>query len=752
MGRADVGAWVAGAVALALAALAPAAEAQRYIWRNVVVGGGGFSPNIVFSRVERGLAYLRTDIGGLYRWDEGQRRWLPLQDAMAQGNYFGVESVAPDPVDANTIYVAAGMYRHEGAAILRSRDRGASWDVFPVSFRMGGNEDGRGVGERLAVDPNDTSILYFGSRHDGLMRSRDHGATWSRVRSFPVAGRGLPAQGQPTNAGVSFVVFDPASGARGAPTHTIIVGVAESGAHHLFRSDDAGETWRAVAGEPRADLLPVRAELDPRGVLYIAYSNGVGPNGVTDGALYRYDLHSGAWTDISPERGADRAAGGYMGLSLDRSTPGVVMVATLNRWQPHDTIWRSTDGGATWRDLHPSSRRDVAATPYLLWGQPEADFGWWMAGLAIDPFDSRRVAYTTGATVYLTEELAQADEGRPLTWRPWVAGVEETAVITLASLPDGPPLLSGFGDISGFVHEDLARSPQLQFTKPVFSNTNTIDYAGRAPNVVVRSGAPPHRAQGEEPTLAYSLDFGRNWTPLRAPALRGTNAQGVVEERRYDLTGDIAIIASADGGAFMVMTPVPVVTRDHGRTWAPARGLPPFVRPVADRVDPQRFYAIDFANAALYASADGGATFSRVAGAGLPSDIEAPTWREAAFPLMATPDRVGELWFVSRGRLFHSTDGGASFRQTQSDVAVEALAFGKAPPGGDYPTLFAIGWRGDVRAIWRSDDQGAHWVRLTDAEHEFGRRFRCITGDPRVYGRVYVGTDGRGILYGEPAP
>ena len=69
------------------------------------------------------------------------------------------------------------MYRNDPSAILRSRDRGKTWDIFPVNFRMGGNEDGRGVGERLAVDPNDNRILYFGSRHDGLMRSTDAAAS-----------------------------------------------------------------------------------------------------------------------------------------------------------------------------------------------------------------------------------------------------------------------------------------------------------------------------------------------------------------------------------------------------------------------------------------------------------------------------------------------------------------------------------------------------------------------------------------------
>ena len=29
-------------------------------------------------------------------------------------------------------------------------------------------------------------------------------------------------------------------------------------------------------------------------------------------------------------------------------------------------------------------------------------------------------------------------------------------------------------------------------------------------------------------------------------------------------------------------------------------------------------------------------------------------------------------------------------------------------------------------------------------------RFRAVSGDPRRYGRVYVATDGRGLLYGDP--
>jgi len=385
------------------------------------------------------------------------------------------------------------------------------------------------------------------------------------------------------------------------------------------------------------------------------------------------------------------------------------------------------------------SARDVSATPFLRWGRPQADFGWWIAGVAIDPFDSNFVAYTTGATVYATHDVGS----KAVAWAPWVEGVEQTAILTLTSPPKGPSLLSGFGDISGFAHEDLNVSPSTLLTNPVFANTNTIDYAGVAPRIVVRSGTPEHRTASSEPTLAYSTDFGHSWKELRVPSAELTSGR----------PGDVAVATAADGSAFMVMRPVPSITRDQGGTWASVRGLPSGLRVVADRVNPRHIYAMDFETSNVFGSLDGGASFASLQSRGLPDDLrdDRPKSPERPWPLSATPGRAGDLWFVAKSGLFNSTDRGRSFSPVSSLVHVDALAFGKAPPGRDYPALFAIGERDELRGIWRSDDVGATWVRLNDAQHEYGRRFRCIAGDPRVFGRVYVGTDGRGIVYGEPS-
>ncbi|WP_309050203.1 cellulose-binding domain-containing protein, partial [Streptomyces sp.] len=75
--------------------------------------------------------------------------------------------------------------------------------------------------------------------------------------------------------------------------------------------------------------------------------------------------------------------------------------------------------------------------------------------------------------------------------------------------------------------------------------------------------------------------------------------------------------------------------------------------------------------------------------------------------------------------------------------------FGKAAPGASYPALYTSAKIGGVRGVFRSDDAGAHWVRINDDAHQWGWTGATITGDPRVHGRVYVATNGRGIIQGD---
>ena len=83
-----------------------------------------------------------------------------------------------------------------------------------------------------------------------------------------------------------------------------------------------------------------------------------------------------------------------------------------------------------------------------------------------------------------------------------------------------------------------------------------------------------------------------------------------------------------------------------------------------------------------------------------------------------------------------------------ADERLKAIAFGKAAPGKSYPTAFIIGKINGVEGFYRSTDEGKTWVQINDAKTGFGTGER-IEGDPRIFGRVYIGTNGRGVIYGD---
>jgi hypothetical protein len=275
-----------------------------YVWKSVTINGGGFVTGLAFSAVEPGILYARTDIGGAYRYDAPARSWLPLTDFVSRedASYMGIESIAPDPVNPNRVYMAVGMYAQSWAgpgAFMRSDDRGNTWQVTRMdALKMGGNDLGRANGERLAVDPNRPQILLFGSRRNGMWKSSDEARTWSPLETFPV-------REDPNGLGIPFVLFERSSGQPGEPSKVIYAGVSRK-EQNLYRSSDAGQTWQLVPKQP-SGFLPSRATLDQDGTLYVSYGDDPGPFAVRGG------LGCGAGPP-SPRKGAGvgapkRAAG-----------------------------------------------------------------------------------------------------------------------------------------------------------------------------------------------------------------------------------------------------------------------------------------------------------------------------------------------------------------------------------------------------------------------------------------------------------
>jgi xyloglucan-specific exo-beta-1,4-glucanase len=734
------GSAASAAPALASSAASSSISATPYSWRSARIVAGGFVDGLVFSDAERGLAYARTDVGGAYRWDAAARSWVPLLDftGFNDWNELGVESIAADPRDAGKVWLATGEYTQSWASppdgeILRSADQGRTWQVSDLPIQLAANQDGRDMGERLAVDPADDRVLYLASPANGLWRSTDGGATWAQVASFPVTST-------PDDIGLSFVTFGAVASSvaarRGAPTRTIFVGDATGG--DVYESTNAGATWRLIPGEPTG-LKPQHGVLAANGVLYVDYANQPGPNGMTDGSVWKYAAPTGAWTNITPETPGTggNPSFGYSGLAVDPSHPGTVMVATNDRWNPVDTIFRSTDSGATWEDVGAKATMNISASPYLAWGGTPK-FGWWIAAIAIDPFNPAHAIYGTGATVFGTDDLTAADRGQATAWSSSAAaGIEETAVQDLLAPAAGPcRLVSAVGDLGGFCHTALTSSPAGGMIAPILSTGTSIAEAGGAPLDLALVGW-----DGGD----FSADGGATWSAMTLPP-------GV----RY---GAGAVALSADGSR-LVWTPenqsyapepdTPFYSTDHGQTWTAVSGLPAGVMAVADPVSPNVFYAFDPSAGTLYASADGGAVFT-VETTGVATGTGAE--QTSSLPQLHTvPGRGGDLWLTGGdGLLYHSTNGGRTFSPDATVATVATLGFGKAAPGASYPAIYLVGIVGGVQGIFRSTNGGGNWTRINTDAQQWGWIGQSITGDPKVFGRVYLATNGLGIKYGDPA-
>jgi hypothetical protein len=710
-----------------------------YTFKNVQIVGGGFVDGILMHPAQQGLMYARTDVGGAYRWSSSQQQWIPLLDSLTrdESNYMGVESMALDPSDPNKLYLAVGSYADSfgtDGAMLVSNDQGNTFTTVPLTFKLGSNDDGRFAGERLSVDPNLGSHLYFGSRLNGLWESLDSGSTWTQSATFPVQGE--PSANPSSTGGVIFEDFIASTGASGSATPTLYVGVDDSTVPALYITTDGGVTWNSVQGQPTGLFLN-RAEFGPDGNLYLSYSNALGPEGASGGSLWRYTppVTSGAtgtWANITPSPSFQSNAGtyGFGSIAVDPEKPGVIMATTLDLYYPHDDVFRSLDGGNSWIDLGGNQVRTDALSPWLSFGAATPGVGNWLVALAIDPYNSDHVLYGTGQTIWQTTDATAADATQttagkttagvvPTNWSVGAQGLEETVIRALISPPAGAPLLSGMRDIGGFTHTVLDASPAMGTdANPLTVDTTSLDFAQAQPSTIVRVGDGGGTQFG-----AYSTDYGNTWTPFANQA--GSTSGG----------GSVALSADAKTVVWAPEDAGLSYSTNYGSTWTACAGAPGEQGIVSDRINASKFYVYDSTAGTLYRSVNGAANFTVIT-ANLAIDSV----------LRASYAAEGDLWLATPGGLFHSTDSGSTFSQVAGISAAYDVAFGKAANNASYPSVYLYGEIGGVQGIFLSTDEGATWTQVTDPQHQYGY-IDVIAADSNVFGRVYLGTSGRGIIY-----
>jgi oligoxyloglucan reducing-end-specific cellobiohydrolase len=317
----------------------------------------------------------------------------------------------------------------------------------------------------------------------------------------------------------------------------------------------------------------------------------------------------------------------------------------------------------------------------------------------------------------------------------------------MISPSEGAHLLSGFGDINGFMHADLDL-PQPMFALPVYSNLNGLDWAGQQPAVIVRVGQNQLNNTPETGCQlgALSVDGGANWTTFGTcqPLLNSTNTDaGTIA---LDATGTCLVWSAAsislEGNNPMSNESGPYYSLDRGDSWNSPTGLQAQTPNItSDKVQNGTFYS--YTDGVWYLSTDGGRTY--VASNG--TDIDLPE-SSGALPVVDFA-HAGHVYLpLGEQGIYHTSDFGSSWtRISREGVWPSLLTVGAPAQGRTNPALYIWGTisANGTTGLYRSDDNGAGWVRINDDAHQYGGP-GLIQGDPRVYGRVYIGTGGRGIV------
>ncbi|MBC8080905.1 MAG: hypothetical protein H7X86_11210 [Gorillibacterium sp.] len=680
-----------------------------YQWDNIPIGGGGYVTGIIAHPQEKNLIYVRTDVGGAFRWDPEDLRWISLCESFSfeERNFFGIDGIALDPNDLDVVYMAAGEFTyHPLHDVLKSTDRGVTWKRTNLNKMFAGNMDYRWAGEPIAVDPHNGQIVYVGTRYDGLWVSRDGAETWGLVLGIPIV---LMPNSNPL--GVRAVIFDPASNKEGV-TQTIYASVVGSG---VYQSSDGGAEWHFLDGSP---IHPIRMALGNDGVLIVTSESGV----------YQYD--GSLWTDISPKREQP-----YCAIAVDPTNRKRIVVVQLHH-QWNNPIYLSVDSGVTWKNLNEISDH-------------KADVPWWPKGYfsaatasaVFLPHRPGALWYTDWYGVWMTDDL----EAERVSWYTRQSGHEEMCAFTMTCSPAGAPLITAIADNGGMRHENFDEFPIEKLGDPLMQETTGIDFVESNPDIIVRVGS---WEWGNHGSGGWSNDQGVNWRefknyPTGSDGLKMANGKVAVSAIAHPVTELPNIVVLPIGSA-------PWVSADMGLTWTKTQGAPEGIIakfwswniPLAsDRVDANVFYM--YGDGGFYRSEDGGYHWSHT--------VALP--RESWHIIKTVPGHKGHVWVgLNDQGLYLSQDGGDTFVKMPKVEKAYLFSLGMPTSLNAYSMLFVYGRIEGQNGIFISEDTGANWHKISNDEYQVGAFPCCMEGDRQTLGVVYIGTQGRGYYRGSPNP
>ncbi|MDE6845703.1 MAG: endoglucanase [Lachnospiraceae bacterium] len=791
-------------------------QTQKYVYCNLPIPGGGYVTGFIFHPNKENVLYIRTDIGGVYRFDAGSQCWVSLIDHVTMEDLSETfpTAVALDAERPERLYIACGVDAWPHGRMAVSEDYGETFRYYEMPMHVHGNMNGRGTGYRLIVDRRDENTLWFASQDSGLWRSADRGMTWERNEAFPE--KYMTLTGQSEDGTALFV------GCAGAVTKRS----KRLRGHSLYVSYDDGvtfeELWQPedseIDGVRLAGLVAQRYAMDGK-YLYVTYAV-MGKNAyvyelgyscdggsVIGGRVVRYPViksetgtRFGHGEEITPgicseEKSADRfdinsalhtrygLEYGFSGISVAATKPGLVVCSTISK-EDGDSVYRSYDYGQTWEEILydlDKGRMDFR-TSYM---KPCYNGGHsiihWLSDFKINPFDEKEAWFNTGTGVFRTRNLTDKE----VVFSDWCDGLEETVHLNLYSPPAGEvKLIDILGDLGGFAFRQLDKPCDNSFDDAEGNRYITCinaDYSDENPDFVVVT--PRGNWKGKtKGGLIVSKDQCRTFNRIPMPygiteeldeALRQIETPNVnsgwvaVSPDCRKIVWSVArgnslpismVVTSQDGGGHFVQAQV----YDLAEERVAKGGMKVF----ADRTNSNIFYGFG-EESQCYISTDGGLTFRQrrmpedfpkidfaMIDCANKTEVRGETGKQGVFYMALGTYGLWKFQYAAENTGATGADKTITTGRLSKDGDIfYRIGLGILRPDGDYyqenKAIYTAAVIDGEYGFYQSLDDGQTYIRLNNDRQMYGE-INSVEGDSRVYGRFYLATGSRGVLYGEP--